>query len=99
MSDPIDPQEIAIAELRAQMVPTPDDIVDMVGTVTQVYYLQMLAYSVMTQLVAKAEVEGESDDDADQVTVKVLEAISTACGNLTAACVYMGILPEEAVQG
>lgn len=96
MATETDAQQLAVNELAAATVPTPDDLLGDVGPLAQVFYLEQLAYAVMRAYTAMLSA---SDDDAmpdDSEPVRALAALGEACGNLDAACILLSILPPEA---
>lgn len=98
MTDQIDALASAQSELAAASVPTPDDILADVGPLAQLYYLERLAYTVLSNFTAMLTADGIDPVDDDSEPVRALAAIGEACGNLDGACILLSILPEDARQ-
>jgi hypothetical protein len=96
MTETLDAQQLAKDELAEAMFPAPEDFLNDVGPLAQLYYVEQLAYQVMGNFAAMlANAPGGSPEDGSE-PVQALSAIAEACGNLDAACVLLSILPAEA---
>jgi len=96
MPDEQDALEMAKAELAEQMFPAPEDYLNAVGPLAQLFYLDQLAYQVMKNFAAMlANAPGGPPPDGSE-PVQALQAITEACGNLDGACVLLSIFPDEA---
>lgn len=93
--NPDDPFELAQAELKASMVPTPDDVLVDVGPLAALWYARETAYYAMRLVSATLSIEGAEPLADDSEPVRALAALSTACGQLDGACALVGLLPAD----
>lgn len=97
-SDDVDPFELATNELAANMVPTPDDVLDDCGPLACLYYsAQVLAFTV-GRWAATMDTELIAAPDDGSEPVQALEAITRALGAITGACSLVGVYPPEATE-
>lgn len=91
----IDPEDIARTELAGAMVPTPDDIVEMLSPLASMLYLQQLAWANFQNWTAwLADMTPEQQADAQGAT-KVLQVNAQVCGLLDAICETVGLTPVK----
>lgn len=97
VTDQIDAMDLCKKELAEAMFPDPDEFLNDVGPLTQVFYLNQLAYGVMKNYTAMlANAPGEQPPEGSEPVV-ALQMLTEACGMLDQACVTLSILPTEAV--
>lgn len=94
-----DPKELAEAELTVNTIPDPEQLLSDLSPFAQVYYVEQVAYFTMEQLARKLLADPDGEVTGDDGPALALQAMMTACGNLDAACVALGILPEDATAG
>jgi hypothetical protein len=98
MTDGIDTLEMAKHELAADMVPSPDDIMDDLSPLGQLYFAEQTVYECLKRYTAALSEEATEVTDTSEGAGKALVAISEAAGMLDVAMVEMGMLPAEAVR-
>lgn len=90
--------EAAKADLAANMVPAPEDILSEIAPLTRLYFVEQCLYELLNNFVAMAaSSEGDPEAEASHLPT-VIEALAKAAGAVDAACVYMGLLPLEAIE-
>jgi hypothetical protein len=99
MTDELDTLAIAKAELSAAMVPAPDDLLTMLGPMGQLYFTQQVCLELGTAYALNLSTQDASEVDLQENGARALQAIMEAAGMLTHACVTMGIMPPEALNG
>lgn len=90
-----DPFELAQSELKANTVPTPDDVLLDVGPLAALWYARETAYYAMRLMSATLSLTGTDDPDDGSEPVQALAALSVACGQLDGACSLLGLLPAD----
>lgn len=93
---PIDPEQDALADLVACMVPTPDDLLDAVQPLTRIYYLGQVAWEAYRQFTAYANDFVDGPDDVASDIVQTLQALAVVCGEIDSLQARIGLLPPEA---
>lgn len=92
----IDPQEDAQAELAATMTPTPDSIVEDLSPMAALFYLERLAWQVLTSWTAHvSEMNGAEVELVDDIA-QTLNGIATAVGVIDGVCERIGLIPQGA---
>jgi hypothetical protein len=99
MTEELDTLEIAKAELMSASVPAPDDILTMLGPMGQLYFVQQVCLELGTAYATNLSVETDEGGDLQENGARALQAIMEAAGMLTHACVTMGLMPPEALNG
>lgn len=94
-SDIYDPEQAARAELGANSVPTPDDLMADVGPLAVLLYLRELSYYGMRLMSASLSIDNAEPPADDSEPVRALAALSQVCGELDGACVLVGLLPAD----
>src|ERR1700744_686759 len=95
----IDPMEIAKTELAKAMVPTPDDIMEMLSPIAALYYLEQLGWGTFRLWTAYAQDEVGKDPDAEADLAETLQGIGVSVGAIDAVAARIGLIPPEAVNG
>ena len=91
-----DALEMAVGELAAAMVPTPEDILCDVGPLGVVWYLHELTnYAILFYTGALSGDEAKDVDD-DSGPVRCLAALVMAMGEINGACAEISLLPTDA---
>ena len=93
----IDPQAAAQSELAAAMIPTPDDVCESLSPTGALYYLEQLAWAVLTLWTAYSSDQQGNDQDADDDLAVTLQQVATIVGSLDATCARIGLIPADAV--
>lgn len=91
----VDPFEVAQSELKANTVPTPDDVLQDVGPFAALWYARETGYYAMRLMSATLSIDGAEAPADDSEPVRALAALSTACGQLDGACALVGLLPLD----
>lgn len=95
----IDPQELAKQELAKNLVPTPDDIAEMLSPIAMLYYFEQLGWATIKtwtgHLMEHAKDPAEITDDLSQTLQGIMEVV----GALDEVAARIGLIPAEAVTG
>jgi hypothetical protein len=96
-TDPIDTMEMARSELAREMYPSPEDMIPELSPLAALFFTEQCAVELLKHYITSLEGEDQDALDTSEGIGKALEAIAQALGMLDAACVAMGILPDEAI--
>lgn len=95
----IDPEENAKTELATAMVPTPEDIADMLTPLTMLYFMDRVGWVALTSLTAMG-VDLKEIETADTGDLgSVVNMLADIVGQLDGLCAHCGLLPASAVLG
>lgn len=87
--------QACLDELGRASCLTPRDILEELSPLTQLYYTQQMVDELLRSYAARTD-----PDDPDAVALEesvgvALAGITTASGNLMAACIAMGVFPTD----
>jgi hypothetical protein len=83
-------------ELRESLCPAPDDILEELSPRTQLFFVRQLASELLVSFASRVDPDDPDAEALEGTVGKALAAIGEATGNLTAACIAMGVFPEDA---
>ena len=83
-------------EIGTAGCPTPDDILSELSPLAQLYFVEQLAYGLLHAWAARIAADVGTPEEAPEGVVQALDAVGIAAGNLDAALILMGVLPEDA---
>lgn len=92
----IDPQEDAQAELAANMTPAPDAIVEDLSPMASLFYLERLAWQVLTSWTAHVTEMGSAEVELQDDIAQTLNGLATAVGMIDGVCERIGLIPQGA---
>jgi hypothetical protein len=96
---PIDTLALASQELLDNTVPEPQMLLENLSIFGVVYFLQQTNDYVIRHLTGLLLVDAEESYDDTSDLVRVLSAITHACGLVNGACDILGFGPEVTVGG
>lgn len=92
----VDPLVLAQSELQANMVPTPEDVLQDVGPFAQLWYAAQTVNVVLATMTAMVADLPDDDPAATEVSTLVLQGLTLVSGELGGVCVTAGLLPPDA---